>query len=253
MTLQLSALCFDAVGPTGLGRFWAGLLGWDVDVTAPDDVRVAPASPGGFPLRFRPTSAVKTSKNRIHLDLTSASPAEQQEMVERALALGGRHVDVGQRGDEGHVVLGDLEGNEFCVIEAGNGFLAGCGRVGAINCDGTQALGYFWSAALDWPLVWDQDEETAIQSPLGGSKITWSGPPLMPRDGKDRLQLEVAVPPGSDVDAEVRRLIGLGATPYAGRDGGADVGPNAEHELTLLDPDGNWFAVVRGAATPRSS
>ena len=26
---------------------------------------------------------------------------------------------------------------------------------------------------MGWPLVWDQDEETAIQSPLGGTKIAW--------------------------------------------------------------------------------
>ena len=79
-------------------------------------------------------------------------------------------------------MLADPEGNAFCVIEPGNSFLADCGFIGALSGDGSQATGYFWSAALDWPLVWDQDEETAIRSPHGGPKVTWGGPPLKPED-----------------------------------------------------------------------
>ncbi|MGH3368116.1 MAG: VOC family protein, partial [Nocardioidaceae bacterium] len=30
--------------------------------------------------------------------------------------LGARHIDIGQRPEEGHVVLADPEGNEFCVL-----------------------------------------------------------------------------------------------------------------------------------------
>ena len=69
-------------------------------------------------------------------------------------------------------MLADPEGNEFCVIEPGNEFLADCGFFGALACDGSQEVGYFWSQALGWPLVWDQDQETAIRSPHGGPKIT---------------------------------------------------------------------------------
>ena len=69
------------------------------------------------------------------------------------LELGGRHIGIGQSPDEGHVVLADPEGDEFCLIEPGDEFLAGCGRLGAINCGGTRKVGYFWSEALGWPLV----------------------------------------------------------------------------------------------------
>ena len=134
------------------------------------------------------------------------------------------------------MVLADPEGNEFCVIEAGNNFLAGCGFIGALAGDGTQAVGYFWSAALDWPLVWDQDEETAIQSPDGGTKITWGGPPLMPRTGKDRLRLDLAVPVHSDAPAETDRLISLGAKRV-------ETGPGDDGRVLLTDPDGNEFTV----------
>jgi hypothetical protein len=41
--------------------------------------------------------------------------------------------------------------------------------------------------------VWDQDEETAIRAPDGiGPLITWGGPPLPPKLGKNRLYLKVA-------------------------------------------------------------
>ncbi|KQX66498.1 VOC family protein [Angustibacter sp. Root456] len=245
MAIEFSALRIDALDPLRLADFWARVLRWDVHDSPVGDVLVAPGDATSYPLRFGRTDRRKTIQNRIHLDLTSDSPGHQRELVDRVLALGGRHVDVGQRGDEGHVVLADPEGNELCVVEAGNGFLAGCGRIGAINCDGTQALGYFWSEALGWPLVWDQDEETAIQSPRGGSKITWSGPPLMARNGKDRVQLDVAVPADDDVEAELQRLVALGATPADGLD--------TDDEVTMLDPDGNQFAVLTAAVTPRSS
>ena len=71
-------------------------------------------------------------------------------------------------------MLADPEGNELCIIEPGNSFLAGCGRLGSITCDGSREVGSFWSAALGWPLVWDQDGETAVRAPDGtGPFITW--------------------------------------------------------------------------------
>ena len=171
----------------------------------------------------------------MHLDLTSASLDDQRETVERALALGARHIDIGQGPDAEHVVLADPEGNEFCVIEPGNAFLEGCGLIGALSCDGSRETGRFWSAALGWPLVWDQDEETAIQSPRGGPKITWGGPPLPPKTGKYRLHLDLA--PDGDQRAEVERLLALGATR-------ADIGQGDAGWVVLADPDGHEFCVV---------
>jgi hypothetical protein len=42
-------------------------------------------------------------------------------------------------------MLADPEGNEFCVIEPGNNFLADCGFLGELTCDGSQEVGHFWS------------------------------------------------------------------------------------------------------------
>jgi hypothetical protein len=171
----------------------------------------------------------------MHLHLTSATPDAQQETVAEALRLGGDHLDVGQRPEEGHVVLADPEGNEFCVIEAGNSFLAGCGFLGEVACDGTRDVGVFWAAALGWPLVWDQDEETAIQSPHGGTKVAWGGPPVAPLLERNRQRLDL-VPTGTDVEADLDRLTGLGATRLR----------DEKDTFVLADPDGNEFGVLTG-------
>ena len=237
MTSHLLALCVDANDPLRLARFWAGLLNLEV---AEDGLRLLPSHDIRFGIQFRPTQQQKTGLNQMHLHLTSTSLDDQQSTVARALGLGGRHLDVGQRPEEGHVVLADPEGNEFCVIEPGNRFLAGCGYLGELACDGSQAVGYFWSEALGWPLVWDQDQETAIQSPSGGTKIAWGGPPVAPKTGKNRLHFDLAPPVGGDQQAEVDRLVSFGATRI-------DIGQGEVSWVVMADPDGNEFCVL----TPR--
>ncbi|GAB3932140.1 VOC family protein [Micromonospora vulcania] len=240
MTSQLFAVSFGADQPLRQAQFWAGVLGRELVDDPHDGVALLPSADGGFRLRFLPTQEPKVGQNRLHFDLTSDSLQEQQRTVARALELGGQHTDVGQLPEEEHVVLADPEGNEFCVIEPGNNFLAGCGFIGALSCDGSQAVGYFWSEALGWPLVWDQDEETAIQSPDGGPKITWGGPPYMPRKGRDRLHLDLMLPAQGDLEAEVDRLLSLGATRL-------DTSRGKVGAVVLADPDGNEFCLL----TPR--
>lgn len=238
MTSQLVALCVDANEPLRLARFWAAALRWTIADEANDAVSLVPTDGTSFGILFVPVPDTKSSQNRIHLDLTTASIEDQQESVRSLVELGARHIDIGQRPDEGHVVLADPEGNEFCIIEPNNSFLAGCGRLGAINCDGTQAVGYFWSQALGWPLVWDQDGETAIRASDGtGPLITWSGPPLIPKVGKNRLHLHIGPLEGVDRRSEVDRLVALGAT-RIDNDQGVDV-----DWVVMADLEGNEFCV----------
>jgi len=237
MTAHLDALCLDALDPPRLARFWAGLLGRELVVDRLDGVELLPGDDGGLRMRFLASSRPKVGLDRMHLDLTSTSPSDQEQTVATAVALGATHLDVGQRPEEGHVVLADPEGNEFCVTEPGNRFLAGCGLVGALSCDGAPEVGYFWSEALGWPLVWDQDEETAIQSPEGGPKITWGGPPVRPKAGRNRLHLDLVPPPGVDHVAEADRLVSLGA-------GRVDPGQGGLGRIPLVDPGGNELCVL---------
>ncbi|MCZ2525392.1 VOC family protein [Streptomyces sp. HB2AG] len=242
MASQLFAVCFAADRPLRLAQFWSGLLGWGTADDPHDGVTLLPDDDTGFRLRFSPAREPKAGQNRMHFDLTSTSPEDQQRTVDKALALGARHIDIGQGPDEDHVVLADPEGNEFCVIEPGNNFLADCGFVGALACDGSQEVGYFWSRALGWPLVWDQDQETAIRSPHGGPKITWGGPPLMPRTGRDRLHFDLAPPAHGDRQAEIERLLSLGATRID--TGRGDTGTGGVGLVVMADPDGNEFCVL---------
>lgn len=240
MTCSLLALCVDADDPGRLARFWSAVLGREVADDPQGGITLLTSDDTEFRIRFVRTRHRKHGQNPLHVDLTSTSVADQRETVTRALGLGARPVDVGQRPEEGHVVLGDPEGNEFCVVEPGNGFLAGCGFLGALACDGSREVGYFWSAALGWPLVWDQDQETAIRSPAGGPKISWGGPPLMRKTGKNRLHLDLAPDVSSHQHAEVERLLALGATRV-------DIGQGDVSWVVLADPDGHEFCVFASA------
>ena len=229
----------DSASPRELAQFWARALRWDVSNTASGDMELVPTDPTSFHLVFRSGADAKVAQNPIHFDLTSTSIDDQRSSVAELIAHGARPADVGQVGDEGHVVLADPEGNEFCVIEPGNRFLASCPRLGAVNCDGTRELGYFFSALLRWPLVWDQDEETAIQSPTGdGPKITWSGPPLMAKSRRERIHLHVTCAAGTSADAAVTELLRLGATRL---DNG---GHRCAGAVALADVDGNELCLA---------
>jgi hypothetical protein len=231
MTVRLDALCIRSADPLRLAAFWVELLGWE---TAPgDDARLRPTDDTGFGMRFEATDAPRVGLNQTHLHLTSAEPGDQERTVQRILDLGGRHLDVGQLPEEGHVVLADPDGNELCVIEHGNRWLAGCGFLGELACDGTPEVGRFWARALDWPLVWDQDGETAVRSPHGGPKIAWGGPPLGERHGPNRMLLELVVDAG-DLTGEVDRLVLHGARVL-------EQGPT---RVVMADPDGNELRVL---------
>jgi hypothetical protein len=238
MAARLVALCIDANDPLGLARFWAHALRWEVDAGTGEEIVLVPTDDTSFRIVFRPVPEPKSGRNRIHLDLTTTSIDDQRDSVSRLIERGARHIDVGQGPDDPHVVLADPEGNELCLIEPQNSFLAGCGRLGALSCDGSREVGCFWSKALDWPLVWDQDEETAIRAPGGtGPFITWGGGPEIPKTGKNRLHLDIAPAHGSDQQMEVERLISLGASRV-------ETGPSAAAGVVMFDPDDNEFCVL---------
>ena len=149
MRSRLLAVTFEAGNPAEPARFWAGLLGREATEDAGG--LLLPGGDAQLGLRFVPGRDGRLGANRMHLHLTSADLGDQQRTVATALRLGGRHVDVGQRPEEAHVVLADPAGYEFCVIEPGNGYLAGCGPLGELTCAGTRQAGLFWSEALGWP------------------------------------------------------------------------------------------------------
>ena len=101
----------------------------------------------------------------------------------------------------------------------------------------------FWQEALGWRRTHDTEDEVVLEPPEGS-----------PEDGVTPDLLFLRVPEGKtvknrlhldlrplDQQAEVARLLGLGATH-------ADVGQPADSSFTVLrDPEGNELCVLRSA------
>ncbi len=236
MTPRRFGICIDANDPERVAEFWAAVLDRETE-TSGEEIRLLPGADDDLRIRFLPTDAPKTLANPHHLHLTSAQPKDQQRTVDRLIGLGATHLDVGQLPEEDHIVLGDPEGNELCVIPAGNSWLAGTGFLGEVAADGSRENGLFWSAALGWPLVWDQDGETAVATPSGSAKVAWGGPPPVPRGPRDRFRFDLIAPEDTEPGAEIRRLEELGATLVAELDGDG-------RWARMTDPDAYVFEVL---------
>jgi predicted enzyme related to lactoylglutathione lyase len=114
MPLSFESTVVDCNDAKRVGEFWAALLDRPLESDADGTEHWIDFGPEGRDLLFLTVPEPKTVKNRLHIDLR---PDDQDAEVERALALGASHVDIGQ-GDQTWVVLADPEGNEFCVLRA---------------------------------------------------------------------------------------------------------------------------------------
>ena len=111
----LTEIVIDCRAPRLVADFWAAVLGW----TVVDDERgfCWASSTGDLAppiLVFVPVPETKSTKNRVHLDVNPTG-VDQDEELDRLLALGATPVDVGQS-NVPWVVLADPEGNEFCLL-----------------------------------------------------------------------------------------------------------------------------------------
>jgi len=115
MPSRIAVLAIDALQPRVVADFWCAVLGWAVVEEDAGGVSIAPAD-GAWPtIDVVPVPERKAVKNRLHLDLRANGVTTSQEL-DRLLALGAHRVDVGQGPDVSWVVLGDPEGNEFCLL-----------------------------------------------------------------------------------------------------------------------------------------
>jgi catechol 2,3-dioxygenase-like lactoylglutathione lyase family enzyme len=109
-----------------------------------------------------------------------------------------------------------------------------------------EALAAFWAAVLDYRVL--SREEGAVEigpeAGFGGAAPTLVFAPVAdPTPGKVRLHIDLN-PTDRDQDAELERLLGLGATP-------ADVGQTGEENWHVLaDPEGNEFCLLRRRLSP---
>ncbi|MGK5442339.1 VOC family protein [Micromonospora sp. URMC 105] len=99
----------------------------------------------------------------------------------------------------------------------------------------------FWSAALGYRVDRGGDGNAKLRPtpdrPTGAPTV-WLQASGTPKRGKNRLHLDLVA--DSDPQAEVRRLLALGARP-------ADVGQSGDEGFVVLtDPEGNEFCVLDG-------
>jgi predicted enzyme related to lactoylglutathione lyase len=97
------------------------------------------------------------------------------------------------------------------------------------------ALARFWAAVLDYPIVFENDEEVAV------AKDSDTPPALLfvrnddDKQGKNRLHIDLNP---TDQDAEVARVIGLGAQRV-------EIGQTGKETwVVLADPEGNEFCIL---------
>jgi hypothetical protein len=136
---------FDAVGPGRLAGFWAEVLGyrvappppgfatwpealtaWGIPPERHDDASAAIDPDAAGPrLFFQRVGEGRTVENRVHLDVRAAPGLTGDERMaaleaecDRLVALGATRllrVDPDPPLVGGHIVMGDPEGNEFCL------------------------------------------------------------------------------------------------------------------------------------------
>ncbi|HYK69034.1 MAG TPA: VOC family protein [Streptosporangiaceae bacterium] len=107
----IKTVSFDCADALALARFWAAVLGTDVDEEATSDRAYVEAAGWGGPNMWfiRVPEPPRAAKNRMHFDLRS--PRTMHAEVERLTALG---ATVAARFNS-HTTLHDPEGNVFCV------------------------------------------------------------------------------------------------------------------------------------------
>ncbi len=121
MALRLQCITVDAHDPLALAQFWSEALGWKIgedvnDIEVWIERELGDPKNTGFPdILFLKNSAIKSGKNRLHLDLR---PDDQAAEVARLEKLGAKQIDIGQSAEPTctWIVMADPEGNEFCVL-----------------------------------------------------------------------------------------------------------------------------------------
>ncbi len=229
--MHLQSVTFESPDPERDAAFWASVLGRS-PVEDSGGI-LLPGSPRQLGLCFTIGPAHGKEDNRLHLHL-SEDARNQWESIDACRAAGGRLKGNGHVPKDSYAVMADPVNDEFCVIEDGNKYLDGCGPLGEVTCAGSPRVGHFWSEVLGWPLVWEQGEETAIQSPAGGTKLAWSGEWSGPVIGGDRQYFVLTVD-SDEFGGEVERLLALGASARDRTD--------ARDEVGFSDPAGMRFVL----------
>lgn len=111
-----------------------------------------------------------------------------------------------------------------------------------VDCADAELLAAFWAEVLGWKIVHRGYYGVSIGREAGGTfEIDFRVVPDA-KTVKNRLHLDIN-PTDRDQDAELTRLLALGATPV-------DVGQGDVGWHVLADPEGNEFCLCRERVDP---
>lgn len=233
----LENLVVDAVDPGRVGRFWEAALGGETLTDEPEGFETRLEVEGGpvLDVCFQRVPDLPSEQPRLHLDLLGG--AQQAQVVDRLLGLGARHLDIGQH-DVPWVVLGDPEGNPFCVMEERAAY-TGTGPVAALPLEGADPDrdAAFWSWLTGWVDADGVAPRTLRHPSLRGPLLEFCPERAPKGSAKNRLHLDVRLEAGEDPDevaADVAARGGRALPPLA---------PGLPWRL-YADPSGNEFCLL---------
>lgn len=119
-----------------------------------------------------------------------------------------------------------------------------------VDCRDVAAQARWWAQVLDWQIIYQADDEVVLVPQHASLErlrsMPWQEVPpglvFVPvpegKTVKNRLHLDLAPHTSDDRDAEIERLLGLGATRV-------DVGQSPDVSWDVFaDPEGNEFCVL---------
>ena len=124
-----------------------------------------------------------------------------------------------------------------------------------VDCTDVAALSRWWADVLGWQIVYEADDEVVIvpahvtEESIRSTPWAEVGPGIVfvpvpeGKTVKNRIHIDLAPHTSDDRDAEIARLVGMGASRV-------DVGQ--EDDVTwdvLADPEGNEFCVLSSRET----
>lgn len=242
--MYLENISFDALEPQYLGRFWQTMLGAETLTDAFDlfECRLAMDPGPTLDLCFCRVPEPPTAPRRLHLDLLGGAIADQDAVVARAVAQGARPTDIGQ-GTVPWVVLDDLEGNPFCVMEYRPEYQH-TGPIAGIPIDSADPAGDadFWAWLTGWEVRPDEQiPRLRHRSGFGPWLELCPEPAPKPEgvepDAKNQMHLDIRLEAGDDADQVAAGIVERGGSEL-------EVDWGELPWRVFADPSGNEFCVL---------
>jgi hypothetical protein len=210
-------LCIDAVDAEALGRFWAGALRLNLELSEDGDAKLTGPTPS-HTVWINTVPEPLTVKQRLHLDVRADS-------VDEIVALGGTVVDAD---NFPWTVMRDVEGGELCVFEVRPDTQPGLMEIVLDTSDAVR-ISTWWADVLGAEQSDDQEGGFSFIEPVPGAPFESLVfvPVPEPKAVKNRIHIDVTTP-------DVQLLVDAGARLLRARDD--EIGWHV-----MADPDGNEF------------